>query len=58
MTNNKFYSKRTQAYMKKQTLKHKGVNLAKSLLWLMVPCALVGIVVLDWVGVIRLSWIF
>ena len=58
MTNNQFYSKRTQAYMKSKTFKHKGVNLAKSLLWLMVPCVLVGIVVLDWLRVVRLSWLF
>ena len=58
MTNSQFYSKRTQAYMKKKTLRHKGVNLAKSLLWLMVPCVLVGVIVLDWAGVVRLSWLF
>ncbi len=57
MTNNQFYSKRTQAYMKKKTIKHKVVNLVKSAMWLMVPCALVVVVILDWLRVIRLSWV-
>ena len=56
MTNDQFYSKRTQAFMKKKTLKHKLVNLVKSAMWLMVPCALVVVLVLDWLRVIRLSW--
>ena len=57
MTNNQFYSKRTQAYMKNKTIKHSVKNAAISALWLMVPCALVMVVVLDWLRVIRLSWV-
>jgi hypothetical protein len=58
MTNNKYYSKRTQAYIKKHNKMKTVKNAAISAFWLMVSLVLVVLIVLDWLRVVRLSWIF
>ena len=58
MTDNTFYSKRTQAYLKANSTEQKLINTLKSLLWLCVPVLLVAGIVLDFAGVFKVSNLF
>ena len=58
MTDNKFYSKRTQAYLKANSTRQKLINTLKGLLWLCVPVLLVAVIVLAFAGVFKVSNLF
>lgn len=54
----KYYSKKTEQFMKKHNRNLKIENFLKSCLLMLIPVGLVVLIILDWLRVFRISWMF